>query len=88
MSGGRFHLVTQQNGREFVSPAGISEEDAWDFLAVDTLLHRVAGWRVAADGPDMVMARRGDVVRFVSFRRIGGSNDGEPGTGNRNLRVA
>jgi hypothetical protein len=88
MSGGRFHLVAQQNGREFVSPAGISEEDARKLLAVDTLLHRAAGWRVAADGPDVIMARRGDVVRLVSFRRIGGSDDGEPGTGNRGLRVA
>ena len=77
MSGGRFHLVTEQNGREFVSSAGLSKEDARDFLAVDTLLHRAAGWRVAAEGPDMVTVRRGDVVRFVSFRRIGGLDDGE-----------
>ena len=88
MSGRRFHLVTEQNGREFVSSAGLSKEDARDFLAVDTLLHRAAGWWVAAEGPDMVMVRRGDVVRFVSFRRIGGLGDSDLVAGHANRRVA
>ena len=88
MSGGRFHLVTEQNGREFVSSAGLSKEDARDFLAVDTLLHRAAGWWVAAEGPDMVMVRRGDVVRFVSFCRIGGLGDSDLVAGHANRRVA
>lgn len=88
MSGGPFHFVTAQNGHEFVSSAGLSKEDAREFLAVDTLLHRAAGWRVAAEGLDMVVARRGDVVRVVSFRWIGRLDDGEAVAGDRTRRVA
>ena len=69
MSGGRFHLVTVQGGREFVSTIALSKEDAQGLLAMDTLLHRAAGWRVT-EGHGVVVARRGDVVRLVNARRL------------------
>lgn len=65
-----FCLVTVQDGHEFVSTVAVSEEDAESLLAVDTLLHRAAGWRVAG-GPNVVVARRGNVVRLVSARPLG-----------------
>jgi hypothetical protein len=74
MSGGRFHLVTMQDGREFVSTIALSKEDAQGFLAMDTLLHRAAGWRVT-EGHGVVVARRGDVVRLVSARRLDAPTD-------------
>lgn len=74
MNGGRFRLVTVQDGREFVSSAGLSEEEAKDFLVMDVLLHRAAGWRVT-DDQGVVVACRGNVVRLVSARRFASSND-------------
>ena len=69
MSGRGFHLVTVQNGCEFVSTIALSKEDAEGLLAMDTLLHRAAGWRVT-EGRGVVVACRGDVVRLVSARRL------------------
>lgn len=59
MNGERFRLVTMQDKREFVSTVSMSEEDAQSVLAVDTLLHRAAGWRVS-EGRGVVVARRGN----------------------------
>jgi len=67
----RFRFVTEQNGHEFVSRVRLSEAEARDFLTVDTLLHRAAGWWVT-ERPELVVARRGEVVRLVSVRRIAG----------------
>lgn len=69
MSGRSFHLVTVQGGREFVSTNALSKEDAQGLLAMDTLLHRAAGWRVT-EGHGVVVARRGESVRLVSARRL------------------
>lgn len=49
--------ITVQDGHEFVSTIAVSEEDAEGLLAVDTLLHRAAGWRVA-EGQNVVVARQ------------------------------
>jgi hypothetical protein len=64
-----FCLVTVQDGVEFVSPLAVSDEEAESLLAVDTLLHRAAGWRVV-EGQRVVVARRGKVVRLVSARPL------------------
>lgn len=69
MSDRSFRLVTVQDGREFVSTIGLSKEDAEGLLAIDTLLHRAAGWRVT-EGHRGVVACRGDLVRRVSARRL------------------
>lgn len=74
MSGRGFHLVTVQDGREFVSTIALSKEDAEGLLAMDTLLHRAAGWRVV-EGHRVVVAYRGDVVRRVSARRLDAPTD-------------
>ena len=69
MSACGFCLVTVQNGREFVSTVAVSAEDADRLLAIDTLLHRAAGWLVT-EGQREVIARRGNVVRLVSARPL------------------
>jgi phenylalanine-4-hydroxylase len=65
----RFHLVTIQDGREFVSSIALSEDDAESLLAVDRLLHRAAGWQVVR-APHVVVARRGNVVRLLSAQHL------------------
>lgn len=69
MSDRSFHLVTVQDGREFVSAIELSKEDAEGLLAMDTLLHRAAGWQVT-ESHRGVVACRGDVIRLVSARRL------------------
>lgn len=69
MSDRSFHLVTVQGDCEFVSTIPLSHEDAQGLLAMDTLLHRAAGWQVA-EGHGVLVACRGDVVRLVSARRL------------------
>jgi hypothetical protein len=66
-SGEAFCLVTIQGGREHVSPVTVSERDAASLLAVETLLHRAAGWHVVGT-ERFVVARRGKVTRIVSAR--------------------
>jgi hypothetical protein len=60
----RFCLITEQDGDAYVSTIAMSETEAHELLAMDTLLHRAAGWRVTRS-PAVVHARRGDVVRHV-----------------------
>jgi hypothetical protein len=79
MSACRYCLVTVQNGVEFVSTLTVSEEEAESLLALDTLLHRAAGWRVV-EGQGAVIARRHNVVRLVRAVR----SDPMSGEGNEN----
>jgi hypothetical protein len=69
MSARSYCLVTVQDAVEFVSTLAVSEEDAESLLAVDTLFHRAAGWRVV-EGKRVVIARRGKVVRLVNARPL------------------
>lgn len=69
MSDRSFHLVTVQERRECVSALALSKEDAEGLLAMDTLLHRAAGWQVT-ESHRVVVACRGDVVRLLSARRL------------------
>ena len=87
MSCGRFHLVTVQGGREFVSTIALSKEDVQGLLAMDTLLHRAAGWRVA-EGHGVVVARRGGVVRLVSARGLDTPTDSSLSEDFQSRRVA
>ena len=88
MNAERFRLVTVQDGHEFVSTVAISEEHAQQLIAVETLLHRAAGWRVT-EGQGVVVARRRNVVRLVGARRFDGEpNDRDVAEGVQGPRVA
>lgn len=75
MSARGFRLVTVQDGVEFVSTVAVSEADVDNLLAVDTLLHRAAGWRVV-EGQRVVIARRGKVVRLMSAHPLASAVSG------------
>jgi hypothetical protein len=64
-----YRLVTIQDGHEFVSTDALSEDDAESMLAIDTLLHRAAGWSVV-EGPSVMLASRGNVTRLVRARSV------------------
>lgn len=72
----RWRLVdAQSNGTgPHVSTVVLSEEEAVESLALEALMHRMAGWTVT-EGDDVIVCRRGALVRTVQRVEFDALND-------------
>lgn len=63
----RNRMVTEQDGRQHVSPSLLTLDEAADMLDLETQLHKATGWTVSRYGP-CLRCEKGPVIRWVWVR--------------------
>lgn len=63
----RHRMVTDQDGKQYVSSVLLTLEEAADMLDLEVRMLEATGWNVVRYGPTL-RCQKGDVVRWVWVR--------------------
>jgi hypothetical protein len=77
MAGDRYRIVEirpDKGGVEYPSTVILAEDEVEFRLAVEAELHEMSGWEVTT-GDNIVVCRRGDMVRVLEARKYDPFND-------------
>lgn len=77
MAGERYRIVEirpDKGGAEFPSTVVLAEDEIDYWLSVETEMHESSGWEVTP-GENMIVCRRGTLVRVLEARKYDPFND-------------